>query len=224
MTRLVSAVYDDFHPFYELLEGTTQDKINNLIASIDPDVLTKDDILILWGGGDISPTLYNKALSKRGGGDVEVRGRDRVEWNMLQRAIELNIPIIGVCRGAQMLCAAAGGYLIQHLDNHAGSNHEITTVDGDVLKVNSLHHQMMVPFEVDHKLLAWSTEKRSRVYFDEDKMLTEIKCEPELVLFPKIRGIAAQWHPEAMSAESPASQYLLNSIREVMHDEIRAIN
>jgi gamma-glutamyl-gamma-aminobutyrate hydrolase PuuD len=139
---------------------------------------------------------------------------------MLQQAIKLNIPIIGVCRGAQMLCAAAGGHLIQHLDNHAGKMHEITTIDGETLTVNSLHHQLMWPFEVDHKMLAWSKEKLSKVYWDEDKVLDEIKCEPELVVFPKIRGIAAQWHPEAMNSESPASQYLLNVIREVINEPV----
>lgn len=221
MTRLVSAVYDDFYPFYELLEGTPENKLNNLSVSQDPDDLTKEDILILWGGGDISPMLYNKALSKRGYGGEYPGPRDHVEWNMLQRAMELNVPIIGVCRGAQMLCAAAGGHLIQHLDNHAGRNHEITTVKGETLTVNSLHHQMMYPFEVDHRLLAWSKENLSRSYYDEDKILDDIPCEPELVVFPKIRGIAAQWHPEAMSASSPASQYLLNTIKDVMQNEIR---
>lgn len=218
--KLVSAVYDDFHPFYELLEGTREEKVNSLITSRDPEILDKDSVLILWGGGDISPKLYNKMASKRGYGDDEPNWRDRVEWAMLQKAITLDIPIIGVCRGAQMLCAAAGGYLIQHLDGHAGASHEITTLDGETLKVNSLHHQLMYPFEVDHRLLAWSSEKRSKEYHDEDKVLNDINCEPELVVFPKIRGIAAQWHPEAMSVEAPASRYLLNVIRGVIQDEV----
>jgi gamma-glutamyl-gamma-aminobutyrate hydrolase PuuD len=220
--KLVSAVYDDFHPFYELLPGTVQEKLNNLIVSNDPLVLDKESILILWGGGDISPMLYKKQLSTRGYGSEAPSHRDRVEWDMLQQAIKLEIPIIGVCRGAQMLCAAAGGYLIQHLDNHAGYGHEIQTIDGETLKVNSLHHQLMYPFEVDHKLLAWSKENLSNQYWDEDRVLTEIKCEPELVVFPKIRGIAAQWHPEAMSEESPASQYLLNVIKGVINDEVHS--
>jgi gamma-glutamyl-gamma-aminobutyrate hydrolase PuuD len=139
---------------------------------------------------------------------------------MLQKAIEIGIPTIGVCRGAQMLCAAAGGKLIQHLDNHAGAGHDILTVDGQTMYVNSLHHQMMYPWEVDHQLLAWSKEKRSEEYHDEDRILNEIPCEPELVVFPKIKGIAAQWHPEAMRSETPASQYLLKTIKGMIGGEL----
>lgn len=219
MKKLVSAVYDDFHPFYALLDGQ-DDPASALITSANPDDLDTDSILILWGGGDISPALYNCKLSPMGGGGEEPGPRDQVEWAMLQRAIELVIPIIGVCRGAQMLCAAAGGKLIQHLNNHAGANHEVTTVDGEHFMVNSLHHQLMYPFEVDHKLLGWSSTNRSEIYYDEDKILMELPCEPELVVFPTIRGIGAQWHPEAMRSEAPASQYLLKTIKEVMEGVI----
>jgi len=222
MKKLVSAIYDDWYPFYEILpkEAKHCDANEVLKVSADPTDLDTDSVLLLWGGGDISPSLYNAAPSRRGYGSVEPNRRDRIEWALLQRAIEIGIPIVGVCRGAQMLCAAAGGKLIQHLDNHAGANHEIITVDGEVMQVNSLHHQMMYPWEVDHRLLAWSKEKLSNEYHDEDKILNEIPCEPELVVFPKIKGIAAQWHPEAMHSTTPASQYLLKTIKEVMDGSI----
>lgn len=221
--KLVSCLYDDHHPFYDLLSEDEQNNLNDCLKiSVDPDELDAESILILWGGGDISPSLYKSKVSIRGGGSEQPNQRDAIEWAMTQQAIKLQIPIIGVCRGAQMLCAAAGGKLIQHFDNHAGRNHEITTVEGDRLTVNSLHHQLMYPFEVDHELLAWSSTNLSQEYHDEYKVLKEIPCEPELVVFPKIRGIAVQWHPEAMSAKSPASQYLLKTIKEVISREICA--
>lgn len=213
MRKLVSAVYDEFHPFYTLLpDNTIASEV--LHVSANPEDLDKDSILLLWGGGDISPSFYNAKRAARGGGDEQPNRRDRIEWAMLQRAIELGIPTIGICRGAQMLCAAAGGKLVQHVDNHAGMGHTITTDTGDIYPVNSLHHQMMYPFEVDHIMKAWSTTKLSDDYHDETTVFNEIKCEPELVIFPKIHGIGAQWHPEMMRPEAPATQYLLKVIKD----------
>lgn len=214
--RLSSVLYDDFHPFYGLLD-MKRDANEALRVIDDPKELEANDILILWGGGDISPKLYNQHVTRHGGGSEEPNRRDRIEWACLQRAIELKVPIIGVCRGAQMLCAAAGGYLIQHVDNHAGNNHMVKTAEGEEFQVNSLHHQMMYPFEVDNRLLAWSSEIRSDIHETIDGNI-QVKVEPELVVFPKIKGIAAQWHPEAMRAEAPATQYLLKIINEVLEE------
>lgn len=204
--RLVSAIYDDFYPFHAL------PMVDSCINTDNPTDLMPGDILLVWGGQDISPSLYNKKLAQQTGAGVEPGWRDRIEWALMQRAKALGIPIIGVCRGAQMLCALAGGYLIQHIDNHGSySGHEIETVDGQVLHVNSLHHQMMYPFEVDHKLIAWSKQKLSRRYIDEDKNV-DVPCEPELVYFDKVKGFALQWHPEMMDSEVPATKYLFNYI------------
>jgi len=217
MKKLISSIYDDFYPFIELLPQQDAPVRDSLLASANPLDVTPDSVLLLWGGGDISPSFYGAKRASRGGGDDTPNRRDRIEWAMLQRAIEVGAGIIGICRGAQMLCAAAGGKLMQHVDNHAGYGHTITTIEGETLHVNSLHHQMMYPFEVDHELLAWSSEKRSGEYHDENMVYTDIPCEPELVYFPKIKGIGAQWHPEMMKHDAPATQYLLNKIKETLH-------
>lgn len=205
--KLYSAIYrDDGYPFNAIA--------NECIAIGSPDDMTDAEAaLIVWGGSDISPSLYGHEVGSRTypGGK-----RDFVEWAMMQKAIELGIPILGVCRGAQMACAAAGGYLLQHVENHAGTNHMCTTVDGREFKTNSIHHQMMVaPKEVDHELLAWSTEVRSSQYLyrqDELFAIPELWKEPEYYYFPKIKAHAIQWHPEAMDVKSNATQYILEQI------------
>jgi anthranilate/para-aminobenzoate synthase component II len=107
--------------------------------------------------------------------------------------------MIGVCRGAQMMCAFAGGYLIQHVRGHQ-TDHFITTSEGDTFRTTSCHHQMMYPYNIPHEMLAWSTENRSTIYEGEigedlsDRMAS--RKEPEVVYYPTIRGLAIQGHPE----------------------------
>lgn len=174
------------------------------------DITEKDSILIVWGGADINPKLYNHPQSRTTHPSAT---RDDVEWSLMKRAVELGIPIIGVCRGAQMLCALAGGFLIQDVRGHSGQ-HTVTTHEGDELNVNSIHHQMMAGLEkVQHELLAWSTERRSHQYVWKDDQVyypPEGWVEPEFVYFPLVKGFAIQWHPEMMSEGSAATRFVLN--------------
>jgi putative glutamine amidotransferase len=209
MRRLVSAYYTGFYPFTCLSEETP-------ISTCDPDDLKPDDILLVWGGADISPVLYGKTMSRYSHANPNGPSpRDLVEWNLMQRAGKLGVPIIGICRGAQMLCAAAGGYLIQDITGHAGPNHGITTVNGDTYQVNSLHHQMMVPYDSKHKLLGWSDHRRSAHYYDEN-VDVEMEIEPELIHFTEFKGIGAQWHPEMMSYNAPATKMLIQHIKDIL--------
>jgi putative glutamine amidotransferase len=206
MRKLVSVIYADYDPFSKIVDQT---------AVGYADDLNKDSVLLLHGGGDIHPMLYNKPHSSLSGASDRPSFRDRVEVEAVQRAKELDIPIIGICRGAQLLCAMAGGHLIQHVDNHSCMSHPVTFKDGTKFNVNSLHHQMMYPFDIEHELLAWSTDRRSHRYLDVDDEV-EVPCEPELVYFPQLRGIAIQWHPEMMHTNVPSNQYLLEIIPEIL--------
>jgi carbamoylphosphate synthase small subunit len=134
---------------------------------------------------------------------------------MLQRAIQLKIPVLGICRGAQLLCAAAGGYLIQHVENHGGT-HMVITIDGDEVPTNSCHHQMMYPFDVEHEMLMWIENKRSPVHYVGDgRSVTEtLPVEPEMVYFPKIKGFAMQFHNEWMDFSWPAQHKTLSFINQ----------
>lgn len=205
---LYNAYYQDSgYPF--------QDLAKEVKTAILPDDLTNpDSIMVVWGGADINPLLYNHKQCTLGGTGGR---RDFMEWALVQRAGMMGIPIIGVCRGAQMLCGYAGGYLFQHTTHHAGPNHEVTTYDGKRFMVNSIHHQMMcVPKEVDHQVIAWSSTHRSDVYkYDGDKDHSMPEKELECVYFPKIKGFAVQWHPEGMEADLPATKYILEKMNEL---------
>lgn len=185
-----------------------------VVTATDPSHLTElDSVLIVWGGADISPDLYGHAQSRTTHPGLQ---RDAIEFPLMQRAAELGIPIIGVCRGAQMLCALAGGFLIQDVKGHHG-RHTIETYDGETLTVNSIHHQMMAGLEnVEHELLAWSTASLSsgRYVWKNDLQYNppEGFVEPEFVYFPKVKGYAIQWHPEMMDESSAATRFILSEI------------
>ena len=206
--RLVSAIFSDGHPFDQM------SIIDDYINTSNPDDLKAGDILVVWGGGDIHPSLYNKGRSRYSGADNRPSRRDLIEWDLMQRAKSLGVPIIGVCRGAQMLCALEGGILAQHVDNHSGY-HDVVTSDNEIIEVNSIHHQMMVPDKANHRMLVTVPESLSKEYWDVDN-LVKVDVEPEYIYFPDIKAHAIQWHPEGMGLKTEANKYVANKIKEFL--------
>ena len=60
--------------------------------------------------------------------------RDTREMEIYLKCYELGIPMLGVCRGAQLLCAYAGGSLVQDVNGHTGTEHFVETYSGGYLK------------------------------------------------------------------------------------------
>lgn len=178
------------------------------------ELLNTNSILILHGGADISPSIYNHPVSRYTHADKHLSSRDITEVLLAKKAIELGIPIFGICRGAQLSCALAGGSLIQHVEGHGGGQHAVKTTDGNEYLTSTCHHQMMNPWEVDHELLAWSAPSRSSVYIVENDKEITMEVEPEVVFFPKIKALAIQGHPEWMAGASPFVQYCLSLVKE----------
>lgn len=177
--------------------------INN--AKIEP-VMEKADIVLFTGGEDIDPKLYGE---KEHPYTHINRLRDNQEEQEFLKAISLSKPMIGICRGSQMLTVMAGGKLIQHVDNHSiGYRHEIRFLDdNDTAKITSTHHQMMNPYGMDpyeYKIIAVSSENRATQYEGGDGMLHSMSEEPEIVFYPKIEALAIQGHPENMENSAKA--------------------
>jgi putative glutamine amidotransferase len=208
--RLVSVMYEDVYPFNFFKS------IKSWVSSKNPADLKQGDVLLVWGGADIYSGYYNKKTSKMGHSYDAPSYRDAIEWGMMNQAKQLGIPIIGVCRGAQMLCALAGGYLIQHINGHGG-NHSVITNDGREYKTNSIHHQMMVPGKAKHEVIAQIPPNAllSNVYWDEDNKVDHHQ-EPEFIYFNDVKGFAIQWHPEMMSVHCDATKH----IQEVFEEKL----
>ena len=189
-----------------------------------PKDLDDIDCLVLWGGADIATEIYNETPNKFVLAKTK-SPRDVHELGMIQAALKRNIPLLGICRGAQLLCCVAGGKLLQHIENH-GTPHKLKLLDeGEAyIDCNSSHHQMMYPYNLDkdeYTLLAW-TDKRSNTYLPGGKVYTgnmdkRVYKEPEVVYFNKLNAMAIQCHPEwhSMTAYN-FNAWLLNNIQHFM--------
>ena len=99
-----------------------------LLAAPDPDVtahpddlLERLDGLVLSGGNDIDPAVYGAEPHPETRGVTP--GRDAFEIALTRRAAELDMPVLGICRGMQILNVAFGGTLLQHLPDAFGHEH-----------------------------------------------------------------------------------------------------
>jgi putative glutamine amidotransferase len=185
------------------------------------------DAVVFWGGTDIHPSFYKEGHHHLSGASSHVSERDLFEWKVMLYCKVNNIPMIGVCRGAQFLCAFAGGKLVQHCSGHNNtSGHQMITHDGRYIFTTSAHHQMMYPWDVPHELLARTEYHRSNFYegaVGEDNLPTTLdmlcKDEPEVVYFPEIRALAIQGHPE-WAVDTKFADYCNNLIVEKLLQDV----
>jgi gamma-glutamyl-gamma-aminobutyrate hydrolase PuuD len=157
------------------------------------------DILFFTGGEDVNPQFYNENVGKHTYVNELRDEYERDIWNAY-----LEKPKICVCRGSQFASVMSGGKLIQHVTNHSGE-HKITTDEGNTYNISSTHHQMVYPFDIDHKMIAWSTNIRSNTYLNGDNkeiQLPDNFVEPEIVFYPKTKALGIQGHPEMYNYEN----------------------
>lgn len=110
------------------------------------------DGLCLSGGGDIAPREYGAVDAGDVCEDIDER-RDKTELDVVRSALARDLPVLGVCRGFQMLNVAFLGQLVQNVDGHRSTDHATHTVTpapgsklaqacgADPIQVNSRHHQ-----------------------------------------------------------------------------------
>ncbi|MFI0981693.1 gamma-glutamyl-gamma-aminobutyrate hydrolase family protein [Streptomyces sp. NPDC021093] len=116
------------------------------------EVVARLDALVIAGGPDVEPVRYGAERDPRTGPPA-VR-RDAWELALIRAALADGTPLLGVCRGMQLLNVALGGTLVQHLDGHARTvgvfgEHPVTPVPGtryaaavpDPDDVPTYHHQ-----------------------------------------------------------------------------------
>ncbi|GGY47826.1 gamma-glutamyl-gamma-aminobutyrate hydrolase family protein [Streptomyces xanthochromogenes] len=124
-----------------------------LAAMLPPDddpaaaaeVVARLDGLVIAGGADVEPVRYGAEPSPRTG--PPARERDAWELALIEAALASGTPLLGVCRGLQLLNVALGGTLVQHLDGHTGGRgvfgeHTVKPVPGTL-------YASLVPEEVD---------------------------------------------------------------------------
>jgi gamma-glutamyl-gamma-aminobutyrate hydrolase PuuD len=172
-------------PYRQALETVNIQPVENVTT------LDGLDGLLLAGGSDVDPSLYGAPPHPETGKTDP--NRDRLETALLHEALERDLPVLAICRGLQLLNAARGGTLTQHIEGHRYPDqpevHRIAITSGSRLKsilevdeygVNSRHHQC-----VDR--LA-------------NGLVVVARAPDEVVEAMEMPGkrfvLAVQWHPE----------------------------
>lgn len=172
------------------------------MRSYAAEVMSRCAGLLLSGGADMSPTSYGEEAREAAWRGDSVR--DGWETALFEAAESLRVPILGVCRGHQLINVARGGSLVQDLQSmvrgtlahrsqelYCGLRHALTLVgasrmsacfDGEPLQVNSVHHQAVKKLGQGLRVTAHSP----------DGTIEGIEDTGEAWI------VGVQWHPEWM--------------------------
>lgn len=183
--------------------------------------ITKD-WLVLPGGADINPTIYNKENYKSHVSQYSIN-QDITEMKSYNRALKEGRPIFGICRGMQLMSAMNGLTLIQNM-SHGGS-HNINAFnpesnDYDIsLRVNNAHHQCVwTKNELeteDYKVYGYCSLSPYHDYQENENV--ECLIEPEIIYFPKTKCLGVQFHPEWMDYSDVQFKDTLNYLDELVN-------
>jgi putative glutamine amidotransferase len=180
-----------------------------------PSLLASCAGLLLTGGGDVSPALYDGQLGI--GHDEADPVRDDFELALLAGAAERGLPVLAICHGMQLLNVARGGSLRQQLDPATGARHGTreawtrhvvrlrgasrlqAAVGAGALSACSSHHQQVVA-QLGSGLVetGWSDDNLVEAIEDADGQWI----------------VGVQWHPEDTAASDPEQRRIFAAFME----------
>ena len=187
-------------------------------------IIDNCDALLLTGGEDVYPEWYGQISDTSRCENID-RYRDSLEIYLIRKAVKINMPLLGICRGEQILNVALGGSLIVDIPTEIDTNvihrnnswdcyHEIKITKNSLLenickaknmKVNSYHHQAV-------KVLADDLQMSS---FTKNNVIESIEWKNKT---DKAFLLAVQWHPERLYSENEdlslpiAQEFIKNAI------------
>ncbi|MGE5631445.1 MAG: gamma-glutamyl-gamma-aminobutyrate hydrolase family protein [Caulobacteraceae bacterium] len=169
------------------------------------------DGLIITEGEDMSPSTYGAEKAKECSDELDER-KDAFELEILRQACEMDMPILGICRGIHVLNVLFGGTLCQDIPTYFERNieirhcadgderyrnfHNVRLADNSIVKrcykknellVNSIHHQAIANLAGSLTPTAWS----------DDGVIEAVEMRDKLFV------LALQWHPERIWDEEP---------------------
>lgn len=164
------------------------------VAEYCPTYSDEYDSLILCGGNDIDPAYYNEEFA----GAINIdEARDKAEMELFKKFLEAGKPILGICRGCQLINVAFGGSLHQNLDNAIehkdGVIHSAKAVEdsfvsklyGTEFSINSFHHQAVKECGQGLEIIATAFDGKT----------------VEAIQHKELPVYGVQWHPERICYE-----------------------
>ncbi|MFE5397051.1 gamma-glutamyl-gamma-aminobutyrate hydrolase family protein [Streptomyces sp. NPDC056568] len=150
------------------------------------------DAVVIAGGPDVEPVRYGAERDPRTG--PPARARDTWELALIEAALEAGVPLLGVCRGMQLLNVALGGTLVQHIEGHAEAagvfgGHPVTPVPG-TLYAGVVPEEVFVP--------TYHHQAVDRIGTGLVPSAHAADGTVEALELPSGRGwvLGVQWHPE----------------------------
>ncbi len=189
-----------------VLRPTSEATLGKALASIDG--------LLMTGGADIHPSFYGEQPNPSANLKLDTNGRDEFEVALAKQALEKDLPVLGICRGLQLLNVVSGGKLIQNVSGHTSGSfaplyHQVFVPPGcrltlilgvaGFMKVNSYHHQAI-------KLPQKASGLTVSAYSLDDGIIEALES-------PGHRWVVGiQWHPERIDEIYPYFQNLFKGL------------
>ena len=178
-------------------------------------ILALADGIILTGGEDINPLLYKDSVNLEVCETINDH-RDTLELKLIDYAFKNQIPLVGVCRGMQLINVATGGTLYGDIPSQLGTEvvhrnngevmHEITLIEecpnifpkgSSNFTVNSWHHQGLKDISESIKVVAESSDGLP------EAIIVDQSVHPYMV--------AVQFHPERLGENHPITKRIKTS-------------
>lgn len=176
-------------------------------------ILLNVDGLLLSGGPDLDPIHFDK-IDERDRCSIDLR-RDSIELKAIEIATKKNIPILGICRGLQILNVYFGGDLITDIPTDVPNHINHQQKSGDsyhnvIIENNTLTHKLINSNEIEvnsnhHQSIGKISDKFHIGAKTTDGVIESIEFKD----INKHWIFAVQWHPERLEFESNASKSIL---------------
>ncbi len=180
------------------------DKIASIISEVDG--------LLLSGGPDIDPIHFDK-VEERDRCTIDLR-RDSIEINAIKSAKERKIPVLGICRGLQLLNVVYGGSLFTDIPTDIPNHNNHQQKEGDAIhNIKIQDNTLLKSFVADSEISVNSNHHQSIDKLAKDFIISG-KTEDGVVEAIELKNnnnqhnqwiFAVQWHPERLDFESSAS-------------------
>ncbi|MGC8865716.1 MAG: gamma-glutamyl-gamma-aminobutyrate hydrolase family protein [Bacteroidales bacterium] len=210
-TMIAVTKLTDNYQNWLLKADSTLDIVNLIKLPLDSAerIMEQADGLLVTGGGDIHPGLYGKEYDTAICKDIDPR-RDSLETMALRKAFERKIPVLGICRGFQMINIFLGGTLLPDLPRDMGD--EVMHQCPDPM--NCLHPIQVEPHTMLHRITGFNEGMvNSNHHQGIDQLAADLKATAfssdhliEAIEWKDAEGkswlLAVQWHPERLK-ENP---------------------
>lgn len=207
-----------YHDYHDWIKGNDSFEVVKLSGETDEKIEHCDGV-ILSGGVDIHPKYYEQSIHYPNAPEKGFQThRDDFEFSVLEKSLQRNIPVLGICRGLQLINVYFDGTLVRDLGNKNSTHqahehdrkhsvkvesgttlHDIAKVDSGI--VNSAHHQAIDKLGKDLAVNSYS----------EDGVIEGVEWKNKS---NRSFMLALQWHPERMHIAGLIDSPLSKNIRE----------